>query len=615
MSRKSDKNKKAAAPAQKHGVLSNIAYMLSYAFRYTPALVVTTVIWAVIGGLSNTFTNVLAMKMLFDEVERQSFEGALRVFLLWLAVELIYNVSNWIFWGIWYKKQQLKLQVKIHGSMFEKVRSLDLACYDDPDFYNDYVWAMNESDVRATEIIKSIHRTVSQLTSVSSLIALIAATNPFILIVISVSVAVTVATDMAGQKIGLKQNEENLPINRRIDYLKRVFSFPDYAKEIRLSDVKDLLIAKFRDLNRRQKDINVRYGKKKLAINFAVKLLETGLCTMGISIWLIVRLFMGLTRLGDFAASQSAVWGLYGNVKSIIRQFVSYREHSIYIEKFRKFMDYRPLITGGTEKVEDIREISLENVSFTYPGADHPTLSDISFKISKGEHIAIVGYNGAGKTTLMKLLLSLYAPSSGKIMYNGREVSEYDLEEYRRSFGVVFLDYRLFAATIAENIVGDVYDESKYTDVVRAMEISGFKEKIDGSDITVDTPLMKEFNKNGITLSGGESQKLALARALCNEHGILIFDEPSSAIDPVAEYNINRSIVENTKGKTVIIISHRLATTRFADRILMFDSGRIIEEGSHEELMAMNGKYAEMFNVQAQKYESGVVNKGQLQGV
>ena len=215
----------------------------------------------------------------------------------------------------------------------------------------------------------------------------------------------------------------------------------------------------------------------------------------------------------------------------------------------------------------------------------------------------------------MKLLLSLYAPSSGKIMYNGREVSEYDLEEYRRSFGVVFQDYRLFAATIAENIVGDVYDESKYTDVVRAMEISGFKEKIDGSDITVDTPLMKEFSKNGITLSGGESQKLALARALCNEHCILIFDEPSSAIDPVAEYNINRSIVENTKGKTVIIISHRLATTRFADRILMFDSGRIIEDGSHEELMAMNGKYAEMFNVQAQKYESGVVNKGQLQGV
>ena len=221
-----------------------------------------------------------------------------------------------------------------------------------------------------------------------------------------------------------------------------------------------------------------------------------------------------------------------------------------------------------------------------------------------GKKIAIVGYNGAGKTTLTKLLMRLYDPTEGEILYNGRSLREYDIPSLRSRIGTVFQDYKIFASTIAENVLGSECAEADRDTVTDALTKATFREKLDSLEKGMDTELTKEFYDEGVNLSGGESQKVAIARIFAKPYDLIIMDEPSSALDPIAEYELNHTILEYAQDKTVVFISHRLSTTRMADRILMFTDGKLIESGSHDELMAQNGKYAEMFKLQAEKYRT-----------
>lgn len=271
-------------------------------------------------------------------------------------------------------------------------------------------------------------------------------------------------------------------------------------------------------------------------------------------------------------------------------------------------------------------DISLENISFAYKEDAGETLKNISLKVKPGEKVAIVGYNGAGKTTLIKLLMRLYDPTEGKILYHGQNIKEFKPYDYRRRIGVVFQDYQMYGANLEENVImadpAFAVDQlenamqSKESDsdasffeklklgAVSALERAGFGERYKSLDKGLDTQVTAEFDKEGVNFSGGESQKIAISRAFYKDADILIMDEPSSALDPIAEYELNKAMESAAKGKTVFYISHRLSTTRDADRIILLENGRIAEEGTHESLLAMNGKYAEMWRVQAGRYET-----------
>ena len=258
----------------------------------------------------------------------------------------------------------------------------------------------------------------------------------------------------------------------------------------------------------------------------------------------------------------------------------------------------------GTEDAEAFEHLELRDVSFSYgEGEKHKdVLRHVNLTLRRGEKIAFVGYNGAGKTTLTKLLMRLYDPTEGEVLYNGRNIREYKLDGYRDHIGAVFQDYKTFAASIAENVLGGPYTEDREETVLAALRSASFEDKLAKLPQGIHTQLTREFDKEGTELSGGESQKIAIARAFARPFDIIIMDEPSSALDPIAEYELNRSMMEDARDKTVIFISHRLSTTRMADRIYMFSGGEIIETGNHDELMAQNGKYAEMFRIQAEKY-------------
>jgi ATP-binding cassette subfamily B protein len=336
-------------------------------------------------------------------------------------------------------------------------------------------------------------------------------------------------------------------------------------------------------------------------------MLTNVLPSAGVTSYLIVRYIVDPTlSLGSFSASINASFKLYWTIDDIGNYLNKFHEHSLYIEKVKKFIEYEPQINGEETEVPAFESLTIKNLDFVYPFTkdEKKTLKGLDLEIKKGEKVAFVGYNGAGKTTLIKLLMRLYDTTSGEILYNGRNINEFAPDKYREHIGAVFQDYKVFAATIAENVMGGEYTDTDEEAVMSALRAASFDEKLKQLPNGIHSQLTTEFSKEGVGLSGGESQKIAIARVFARPFELIIMDEPSSALDPIAEYELNQSILKNAEGRTVIFISHRLSTTRMADKIYMFDRGEIVESGSHDELMRLNGKYAEMYRVQAKKYRS-----------
>lgn len=279
--------------------------------------------------------------------------------------------------------------------------------------------------------------------------------------------------------------------------------------------------------------------------------------------------------------------------------------NSVFIEKIRTFLSHQPQIKDGTKKVEgNMDTLSLQHVSFSYTPDGKEVLHDINMELKRGQKIALVGYNGAGKSTLTKLLMRLYDPNEGMILRNGEDIRNLKLEEYRSEIGAVFQDYKIYAASLRENVVMDhcTLDKQETYEVEKALYDARFTLTDQKLKYQIETPLTTEFEKDGVNLSGGESQKVAIARTLYRHNDLIIMDEPSSALDPMSEYQLNVALREIAADKTVVFISHRLSTTRDADCIYMMEQGRIIEQGTHEELLRMNGKYSQMWYAQAGRY-------------
>lgn len=310
---------------------------------------------------------------------------------------------------------------------------------------------------------------------------------------------------------------------------------------------------------------------------------------------------------GDFVATFNGAYSIAMSINFLtVWAIARFEERAKMIEKYRGFLAADFKIGDGAKEAKkaEPKEIKIENLSFTYPGNSKPTLNNINLTVKPYEKIALVGYNGAGKTTLTNLLLRLYDASDGSIRIDGEDIRDVTVSSHRDRFAAVFQDFQTFACTVGENVA--LSDEVDKHGVETALKHSGFTKELKHG---VDTELLREFDDEGIMLSGGESQKVAVARAFYKDCPYVILDEPSANLDPVAEYNLNQAMLEAAHNKTVIFISHRLSTTVNADKIYVMENGQIIESGSHSELMEKNGTYAYMFNLQAEKYKNGVIAK------
>ncbi|MGN1416462.1 MAG: ABC transporter ATP-binding protein, partial [Oscillospiraceae bacterium] len=314
-------------------------------------------------------------------------------------------------------------------------------------------------------------------------------------------------------------------------------------------------------------------------------------------------------RLGEVASLKNATNGIKGYLDDMNYALVDFQRVGQYAEKFRRFMEHEINIEGcgGTEKLpENDCTLELKNVSFKYKDSEKYVLRNVSMTIHRGEKIALVGENGAGKTTLIKLIMRLYDVTEGCITFGGVDIRRLNIREYREKIGAVFQDFQIYGAALAENVKMELVAGSDREKIISALEKADFGEKLAKLPDGIDTELTKEFSDSGVMLSGGEAQKTAIARMFMKDMSVAILDEPSSALDPIAEYRLNRSMLDNADDRAVILISHRLSTTKDADRIVLLENGSIAESGTHSELIARDGTYAKMWNVQAEKYCVGI---------
>lgn len=582
--------------------LGNVLWVIKAAWRHTPSYVILSAIEGLTWGVNNSI-GILFTKNLFDMLGNGTpFEPIMRLILSYAIYLSVFYVLHELYWYVFNPKIRTKLQCELMSEMFAQAVRIDLEKYDDPDFYNSFIWAMDASAGHVSGIMEANGKIINRVVASFALTGILVAVDPIMAVVIFAVSVIRMVLTSKRNKVNYAKKEEMNPLNKKDGYISRVFKLPDYAKDMRISHVRDNLLDEFEKNTVEKIRVIKKYGNKSAWLWSVISSINEA-TTIGLLIFMLYKVMVTKTvALGGFAVAVNAVWKMSWLMSDFVVQITKVHEDALYIEKMRTFMECEPTILDGELEAESFEELEIKDLSFAYAKKDGYALENVSMKIRKGEKIAIVGYNGAGKTTLTKLIMRLYDASEGEILYNGHNLREYSVESLRRRTAAVFQDYRIFASSVAENVVGGEFDIADTAKVESALKKSTFDNKLSTLKDGIDTLLTREFDNSGTQLSGGESQKVAIARAFYKDAGLIILDEPSSALDPDAEYELNRAIAEYAEGRAVIFISHRLSTTRHADRIYMFDDGKLIEVGTHEELMALGGKYAYMFDLQAENY-------------
>lgn len=588
---------------EKTNTIKNNAYMLKFIFKHTPFMAFGYLFFDVLANLPWTLSNVVLLKYIIDvATEGRDYYRVAVALGLFVVFVVITNLLTTLFYEISMPKQKEKLYFAVYKTIYQKAAKMDYEAYDNPEFYNDLVLAMNSMNSRAYSVLADIQEVLTNVISVLTIGAVIVSIDPVCLLFVIVCVGIMTPIGRLIAKVNVERTEAMTPLDRKNLYFSRVFYLQDYAKELRLSRAGEMVERRYnQNIFDRIKTISP-YLAKQWKLYFCQESLP-----MTLLIYLGITLLMGYKALvtkevtmGDFAATFNGATSISTSVFALTSHIaINVRENGLYVEKFRRFMNAKEKMVSGTKTTvfENPPVIKFENVSFKYPGTEKYVLRNINLEISPYKKIAFVGYNGAGKTTLTNLLLRLYDVTEGAITIDGVNIKEWDIKSYHQNFAAVFQDFSLFGATLGENVSMD--DCPKKEKVEEAVKAADFERTLPNG---TDSILLREFDDDGVSLSGGEAQKIAIARAFYKNCSFAILDEPSANLDPVAEYALNQSMTKAADDKTVLFISHRLSTTVMADEIYMLEKGQIIEHGSHEELMELDGKYAYMFKLQADKY-------------
>lgn len=586
-----------------HSTISNIFYMLKTMFKVSPVLVIGEILQHIFSTLPGRLVSVIGLKFVIDEVQNGGDSKKILLgIVLMVSVLVLGEVSTSVFFELFVHREREKLDYGIQTMFYKKAAELDLQKYDDPTYYSDFILAIESSSDSLRYILGMVKGYVGEIISFVAIAGVVLTIDPICLLIVISFVAIFIPMGRYTGNLQMKRREEVTEKHRKGDYFARVFYLPDYAGEIRTSGIFPLLRKRFNQ----SADEVVNTQKKyvgKLDKLFYIQ--DIGIRAIGFV--LVLGLYIGYQTIvtgnmsaGDFVATFNGALLIGGSILYLTVYSVrGFTERSKMIEKCRTFLAEKERITDGPHIAEcgEPETITVDNITFSYEGNEKNSLDGISFEIKPYEKVALVGYNGAGKTTLTNLLLRLYDVKDGSIKIGGKDIREETVASHRDRFAAVFQDFQIFSASVGENVaLSKDYDEER---VWKALKAVGFDKELPNG---LETILLREFAEDGLMLSGGEQQKIAIARAFYKECPYVILDEPSANLDPVSEYELNHAMMTQATDKTVIFISHRLSTTRHADRIFMMEKGKIIESGSHDELISLNGKYAEMFNLQAEKY-------------
>jgi len=562
------------------------------------------------GGLPAA--RVWISKLLIDEVVAAVSNGsgtqALPMVLLLVGLQFgIGAVGNVLGTASNICQQLLQEQVsnRIQLLVMRHANQLDLVLFKRPKFYDLIQQVQREAAFRPVQMVQTAFGLIRGILTFLSLLALLVNLEWFIAAAALLSpIPAFISSARYGWQ-GYQMMRWQSPLRRMMNYLTNLITTDTYNKEVKLFTLGDFFISRFQNLFQRyyteQRALVIR--RYLAASAWSMLTVLTGGLTF---LYVAYRTLLGSITVGGLTLYVQAADGVSQAFSGVLSGLQSMYEHQLYLTTLFELLDFKPLVRAPDDP-KPIRHpmhegIEFRNVTYAYEGKDEPALDDVSFTIQRGETIAIVGHNGAGKTTLVKLLARLYDPQQGQVLIDGRDVREYDPDELRGEFGVLFQDYVSYQFSARENIgIGRVERLDDTPAIAAAATKSGAASVIEGLPEGYETVLGKWFD-GGVNLSGGEWQKVALGRAFMREAQILILDEPSAALDAKAEFELFSRLQQLAHGRTAIFISHRFSTVRRADRILVFEHGRLIEQGTHEELLALGGRYAELFNLQASSY-------------
>ncbi|BDC93584.1 ABC transporter ATP-binding protein [Treponema bryantii] len=614
--------------SNKESARGTVRKVLSLTHKLIPGYITFLLIVKMMAA-AQPFIQIYFSSLILDGLLRlDSFDSIFRNVLIMIGLDSLLVLIRWRLEGInWVKKHELTQ--KINKMLTDKTMEIDFDILEKHETLDTLKKAKDgittTGDIRSfcdnlagiieklTTIVYSvvlliplfIPKVLEETAGLSSLCVFLNQWySIFIMIlVLAIHVFVSYETNKKSSLLQMQFFEKNVSYNRYFSYwFDLIFNY-SIGKYIRLYKMQKLMIKKVQETNDNLEKEGVAWINKDIKISFIPFLSQAFMQLVSYS-YVGLKAVFSLISAGKCLMYVSSYTRLVESITGISNNFVQIKMESRYLAFFYDYMEIKNKRYDGTiptEKRDDNKfEIEFRDVSFRYANTEKYALRHVNQKITLGSKNAVVGKNGAGKTTFIKLLCRLYEPTEGQILLNGVDIRYYDYEEYAKLFAVVFQDFNLFSFPLGENVASGIeYNRER---AIKCLEQAGFKERFEKLEKGLDTPLYQYEDENGVEISGGEAQKIAIARTLYKDAPFVIMDEPTSALDPVAEYEIYQSFDKMVEGKTSIYISHRMSSCRFCDNILVFDEGQIVEQGSHDKLMSNGGLYSELWNAQAQYY-------------
>ena len=605
------------------GFFSRLFYIVKLVWETSPALMLLMMVFCILNGvlpvvgalitseLLNAISALLAQEgLIVEDNIFSSLTGTLSVVVTLIVMQFAYQFLRRILNRLSNTVDSLAGEMVVNHiklKLMDKAKRIDLASFDRPEFYEKLENANREAGRRPISILLATFNMISTIISMASFVVILLQIGwiaPVLVLGLSLPTAIV---NYHFRNKNFWYNRRRSIDRRKMDYFSGLVTNKDMVKELRIMGLSDTFIEKY----------NENFGKyykgiKKLILQEGFWQIVAALLSLiadGILFFYVAyHVIAGGMQIGDYSLYTGALTTIASSISTIISSTATIYEGTLFIDNMMTFMKEKTTVvpTLDTPRVPQRHvphTIELRDVSFRYPGTERDVIRHMSVTLHPGERVVLVGLNGAGKTTLIKLLTRLYDPTEGVILLDGHDIREYSLDALYDMYGILFQDFGRYAVSVAENIeFGDVRTpctEERVHTAAREGDASDFIEALpDG----YDTPLMRWFEENGVELSGGQWQKLSVARAFYKDSDILILDEPTASLDALAEQEIFDRFAELAEGKISIFVSHRLSSATTADRILVIEYGELIEYGTHEELMALKGKYFKLFSTQACRY-------------